>query len=37
MDIQRKHGCHILDKIKDIGFDIPDRNWTIQYLQGRGY
>jgi len=37
MDIQRKHGCPTLDKVKDIGFNIPNRNWSIQHLQGRGH
>ena len=37
MDIQRRHGCPTLDKIKDIGFEIENRFWTIQNLQKAGY
>ena len=37
MDIQRKHGCPTIDKVKDIGFSKPNRFWTIQNLQKLGY
>lgn len=37
MDIQRRHGSPTLDKIKEIGEDIPNRFWTIQNLQKMGY
>lgn len=37
MDIQRRHGCPTLDKIRDIGFNIENRFWSIQNLQKKGY
>ena len=37
MDIQRRHGSPVLDKVDEIGHTIPDRFWTIQNLQKLGY
>jgi hypothetical protein len=37
MDIQRRHGSPTFDKVKEIGFELPDRFWTIQNLQKLGY
>jgi hypothetical protein len=37
-DLQRRHGCPSIDKIKQIGLDIDHRKyWTIQNLQKLGY
>jgi len=37
MDIQRKHGGPTIDKVIDIGFNLPGTYWTIQNLQKLGY
>ena len=37
-DLQRRHGCPSIDKLKQIGLDIDHRKyWTIQNLQKLGY
>ena len=36
-DIQRRHGCPSIDKVTEIGLEIPNRFWTIQNLQKLGY
>jgi hypothetical protein len=37
-DLQRRHGCPSIDKVKQIGLDIDHRKyWTIQNLQKLGY
>jgi hypothetical protein len=37
-DLQRRHGCPSIDKVKEIGLDIDHRKyWTIQNLQKLGY
>ena len=36
-DLQRRHGCPVLDTVKEIGKEIPNRFWTIQNLQKMGY
>jgi hypothetical protein len=37
-DLQRRHGCPSIDKLKEIGLNIDHRKyWTIQNLQKLGY
>jgi hypothetical protein len=37
-DLQRRHGCPSIDKVKQIGLDIDHlKYWTIQNLQKLGY
>jgi len=36
-DLQRRHGCPSIDKVKEIGIDIKNDFWTIQNLQKMGY
>jgi len=36
-DLQRRHGCPSIDKVKELGVEIDPKFWTIQNLQKLGY
>jgi hypothetical protein len=36
-DLQRRHGCPTLDKVKELGVQLDNKFWTIQNLQKLGY
>ncbi len=36
-DLQRRHGCPSIDKVKELGLKVDPKFWTIQNLQKLGY
>ena len=36
-DLQRRHGCPTLDKVRELGVQLDNKFWTIQNLQKLGY